>query len=138
MEIRGTLGDRAGLGALKNALEAYALRHRIIASNIANTEVAGYRPKRVEFEKYAELAMQSASHVQLARTDPGHLPPVDSGDSIPSRVVEEPAAPGEEAGVDLETEIVSMVKTQLSYRLAVRLLDMKYNQLHSAITGKSR
>jgi flagellar basal-body rod protein FlgB len=138
MEIQGTLGDRAGLGALKNALEAYALRHRVIAGNIANAEVAGYRPKQVEFEKYAEQAMANASQVHLARTDPGHLPPVDSEGSIPSRVVEEPAGPDQETGVDLEKEIVAMVENQLSYRLAVRLLDMKYNQLHSAITGRSR
>ena len=138
MEIRGTLGDRAGLGALKNALEAYALRHRVISGNIANAEVAGYRPKRVAFEKYAEQAMANASNVQMARTDPGHLPPDSGTESIPSLVVDEPVRPGEDPGVDLEKEIVSMVKNQLSYRLAVRLLDMKYTQLHSAITGKSR
>ena len=35
-------------------------------------------------------------------------------------------------------KMVSLVENQLSYRLAVRLLDMKYNALQKAIHGSSR
>jgi flagellar basal-body rod protein FlgB len=138
MEIRGTLGDRAGLGPLKRALDAYALRHRVIAANIANAEVQGYNPKRVEFEKYAQRAIEKTMNVHMARTDPKHMSAEESLDFIEPEVTQESVPGGENPGVDVEKEIVGMVKNQLSYRLAVRLLDMKYSQLHSAITGNRR
>ena len=144
MLVKGTLGDRAGLAPLKQALHAYALRHRAIASNIANAEVPGYQPKRVTFEEVAKKALSTTSGVEGAVTHPRHIP-VGGGPSNPLRPVVEteaaqpgPAGQPAETGVDLEKEMVLLVENQLSYRLAVRLLDMKYNALHKAIRGSSR
>jgi flagellar basal body rod protein FlgB len=163
MQVSGTLGNRAGLAPLKQALHAYALRHRVIASNIANAEVEGYQPRRVTFEDAARKAMGNGTGLSGYATDPGHMP-VGNGpaDSIQPRIVTErsPAATeagagttGEDttasgvnpssgvnagSGVDLETEMVALVENQLSFRLATRLLDMKYNTLTKAIRGSSR
>jgi flagellar basal-body rod protein FlgB len=136
MKIAGTLGDRAGAGALKQALHAYALRQRATASNIANAEVPGYRAQRVEFEDFMRRALGPVTPVEGARTHPGHLP-LGAPPSGTARVVEEAPADAA-AGVDLEREMVDLVESQLAYRLAVRLLDMRYNQLHAAIRGSSR
>ena len=144
MHVKGTLGDRAGLGLLKQALHAYALRHRAIASNIANAEVPGYSPRRVTFEEVARKALGTTARVEGAVTNPRHMP-VGGGPSNPPEPVVETEVQqaaggeqGEQSGVDLENEMVSLVENQLSYRLAVRLLDMKYNALQKAIHGSSR
>lgn len=139
MQVRSTLGDRAGLAPLKHALHAYALRHRVIASNIANSEVEGYQPRRVVFEDIARKAIGAVSGVAGYVTDPKHIP-VGNGPANPiaPRIETEPPPAGEDAGVNVEKEMVSLVENQLSYRLAVRLLDMKYNTLHKAIRGTSR
>ncbi len=151
MQVSGTLGNRAGLAPLKQALHAYALRHRVIASNIANAEVEGYQPRRVSFEDTARKAMGKGTGISGYATDPSHMP-VGNGPANPiqSRIVTErpPAgtAPGADTtgagetanGVDLETEMVALVENQLSFRLATRLLDMKYNTLTKAIRGTSR
>ncbi len=141
MQIQGTLGDRAGLAPLKQALHAYALRHRTISSNIANAEVPGYTPKRVTFEAAARKALNTTSGVQGYITNSKHMP-VGSGPATPLRpgIEAETPQPGTagETGVDLEQEMVLLVENQLSYRLAVRLLDMKYNSLHKAIRGSTR
>lgn len=138
MNIRGTIGDRAGLGALKQALHAYALRHRVIAGNIANAETPGYQPRRVTFEEAARRAMGGSTGVEGAVTHSSHMP-VGAGPLNPMHpeVVEQTPS-GEETGVDLQREMVDLVENQLSYRLAVRLLDMKYNQLQAAIRGTGR
>lgn len=135
MRIHGSIGDRAGLGALKQALDAYALRHRAIAANIANAETPGYRPRRVEFESILRSARDGAPAVRGATTDPRHIP---LGAPAPADVEPRETIDAASEGVDVEREMVDMVKNQLAYRLAVRLLDMKYNQLHAAIRGSSR
>lgn len=136
--IRGTLGDRAGLAPLKQALNAYALRHRVISGNIANAETPGYQPRRVEFESSMKQALATTRFVHPTVTDPRDIPVGDSSpDSVEPQVVSAPQT-GKENGVDLQKEMVALVENQLSYRLAVRLLDMKYNQLHAAIRGSIR
>jgi flagellar basal-body rod protein FlgB len=151
MQVSGTLGNRAGLAPLKQALHAYALRHRVIASNIANAEVEGYQPRRVSFEETARRAMGTGTGVSGYITDPAHIP-VGNGPANPIQariVTERPMATPETGdtttgtsetagGVDLETEMVALVENQLSFRLATRLLDMKYNTLTKAIRGTSR
>jgi len=133
MKIHGNLGDRAGLGPLKRALQAYALRHRVSAANIANAEVPGYTPKRVRFEDALAASLEGRREVAVVRTHPRHLEGTKTSEPVP-RVVTD----SESQGVDLEKEMVAMVENQLAYRLAVRLLEMKYRQLHSAIRGTSR
>lgn len=144
MLIRGSLGDRAGLAPLKSALTAYALRHRVISSNIANAEVDGYRPRRVVFEDVARRALAESGGVEGYVTNPAHMPVgVGSGGSVTPRIETEPPSvlpdgTTVESGVDMEKEMVALVENQLNYRLAVRLLDMKYTQLHKAIRGTTR
>ena len=43
--IKGYLLPRAGIRKLKDALDAYALRHRVTAENVANAQTPGYRSK---------------------------------------------------------------------------------------------
>lgn len=135
MNIQANLGNRAGMGPLKSALEAYARRHRVIASNVANAESPGFQASRVEFEEVARKVLAARSGVSVTTTAPGHIGADKPNEAIPSEIK---VAEGEEAGVDIERELVSMVQNQLSYRLAVRLLDMKYQQLRTAITSGHR
>ncbi len=139
MPVSGNIGNRAGLGGLKQALEVYALRHRVIASNIANAEVDGYEPRRVEFEEILQKQVRAVYSEATVATNERHYPVGQASSSKLGRVVAEAPDPETgEARVDVEREMVSLVQNQLSYRMAVRLLDMKYNQLKSAITGNSR
>ncbi|RMF32645.1 MAG: hypothetical protein D6747_08745 [Chlorobiota bacterium] len=48
MDVRDYL-FREKLPLMSTALEAYALRQRTIAKNIANATTPGYRPERVRF-----------------------------------------------------------------------------------------
>ena len=45
-----TLFDKTRIPLLGKALDAYALRHKVISSNIANVTTEGYHSKSVAFE----------------------------------------------------------------------------------------
>ncbi len=136
--IEQTLFDRAHLASLKQALDVYARRHRVTAGNIANVDTPGYRAQEYRFEEL--LRGQGAHALAGARTQPGHLP---VGRREPALVEgrHEAQARGHDNGtndVDIDREMAALATTDLSYRLATRLLSMKYRLLRSAITGNAR
>ena len=130
--------DRAHLGILKNALTAYANRQRVTAENIANVETEGYRAREYRFEDLLRRA--GGRTLAGARTNPHHLP---IGPRNPEAVTgqEVTARTGYDNGVnnvDIDAEMTRLATTSLSYRLATRLLSMRYAQLREAVTGRVR
>ncbi|HOX26445.1 MAG TPA: flagellar basal body rod protein FlgB [Candidatus Krumholzibacteria bacterium] len=134
--IRHGLFEAAHLGDLKQALAVYANRHRVVSDNIANVESAGYAAREYRFEEYlagARLRLQGArtnpAHLALGRREladtPGDVRP--TGDDHDNGI----------NNVDIDKEMTDLATNDLSYRLATRLLSMKYQTLRSAIRGRS-
>ncbi len=133
--IKTGLFDSARLGALKKAVDVYARRHQVTARNIANVETPGYRAEKVKFE---ELLDRNRMSIPGKVTQPGHIPigPQDPLD-VQEQVVE--ADNGFDNGVnnvDIDDQMTTLATTDLSYRMATRLLSMRYNMLSSAIKGR--
>ncbi len=137
--IESTLFDRARLDALKQALGVYAQRHRVVAENIANVETAGYRAREYRFEDLLKTAA-GRGRVAGARTQAGHLPVGRrEAELTEGRVAEQDS--GVDNGVnnvDIDREMTSLAETDLSYRMATRVLSMKYRLLREAISGQVR
>lgn len=132
----GTLFTQARLGDLKQALDVYASRHRVVADNIANVETQDYRAREFRFEEYLAGA---AGRLQGARTNPAHLSlgRRDVGDTAGDV---RPADSRHDNGVnnvDIDKEMTDLATNDLSYRLATRLLSMKYANLRSAVRGRT-
>ncbi|MBD3221074.1 flagellar basal body rod protein FlgB [bacterium] len=128
--------DTARLGDLKKALDVYASRHRVVADNIANVETAGYSARELRFEQYLADA---SLRLEGARTDANHL---DLGRRDLDRARPEVHETGSDFdnginNVDIDREMTDLATNDLSYRLATRLLSMKYQNLRSAIRGRS-
>jgi flagellar basal-body rod protein FlgB len=126
----------AHLGELKKALDVYAARHRVVADNIANVETAGYRARELRFEDYRA---GETLRRQGARTDPGHL---HLGRRRLDAVEGQPAYAASDYdngvnNVDIDREMTDLATNDLAYRLATRLLSMKYQNLRSAIRGRA-
>ncbi len=135
--IEKTMFQQANLGAIKKALTVYASRHRVVAENIANIETAGYRTQEYRFEEYLDTARQKLHGL---RTHPRHLP-------IGRHSLDETTGSVAETGskydnginnVDIDQEMAGLATNDLAYRLATRLLSMKYDLLRGAITGHVR
>jgi flagellar basal-body rod protein FlgB len=126
----------AHLGDLKQALNVYANRHKVVADNIANVETQDYRAREYRFE---DLLAGADQRLQGARTNDHHL-------HLGRRELETARGEIRHANtefdnginnVDIDAQMTDLATNDLSYRLATRLLSMKYQELRSAIRGRS-
>ncbi len=134
--IRSHIIPRTGIFKLKQALDAYSARQRVIAENIANVQTPGYRSRRVTFEENLRRAFQRRINLAQVPNPPRSIP-IGTVSMSPIKVVE--SADDYSNGVNnvnLEKEMTEMVETNLSYNLVARLLKGRIEMLRAAITGK--
>jgi len=134
--IRNHLLPRSGIFKLKQALDAYSVRQRVIAENIANVQTPGYRARKVTFEENLRKAFQRRIALAPVPNPPRSIP-IGTFSTSPVRVVEDPDDYSNGVNnVNLEKEMTQMVETNLSYSLVARLLKGRIEMLRAAITGK--
>jgi len=133
--IKTGLLDNSHLNTLKKAVGAYASRHQVTATNIANVQTEGYQAQKLKFE---DLVNGASGRLQGARTQEGHLSLGRRGmqEVQPEQVDSESTFDNGVNNVDIDTEMADLATTDLSYRLATRLLSMRYNTLRGAIKGR--
>ena len=107
---------------LSAGLKATDLRSKVIANNIANLGVPGYRRMDVKFESLLGEAIDSAS-----------AKPVDQ---IRPEIFEPRTTPIGANGndVSLESEIGELIKNSGRYKTYLRLIGKLYRQMEAAIT----
>ena len=121
------LFNQTNYQATKKLLDATALRHEAIASNLANLETPGYRRVDVAPSFSAELqqALKSGSADRLASLRPAlALDP----DAIASN--------RDGNTVQLETEMLHLNQNTLAHTMETQLLTGQLMRLRLAITGR--
>jgi len=112
--------------ASKALLDATALRHEALASNIANVETPGY--KRVDIAPSFSEAF--AAHLQAGGTG-----------SLPQATIEQDPNGGAERqdgnNVQLDKELMAMSSNSLQYDTLTEFVSSSLKQLQMAITGKT-
>ena len=125
---------------LEKALQTYSLRHKAIASNIANATTPGYKKIEVSFEDKLISEMNSTK-LTAAVTDEKHLAfgaqPISNVDP---EIVEPDTAKEDEFAsgynnVDIDQEMASLAQNQLQYRMASRLITQTFKSIQSATKG---
>jgi flagellar basal-body rod protein FlgB len=118
-------------GLMRLALQAYELRHRVIANNIANVDSEGFRPATLNFEqqlgplraavaagaspaRLEELAARVHPHAEVEADAPGA-----------------PAEPGEK----LDDQLVALTQNTLEYETMLTVMARYGGLTHLAITG---
>jgi len=129
-----------GMMSLRKGLDAYALRQKVLASNIANSETPGYVAKRVKFEAQLAKALDKQQS-GLARSSFDHLPirnGVRAMDSVVPEVSNVTTAHDENGvnNVDIEREMTDLATNQIQYTTAAKVMSMRYQMLKSAIMGQ--
>ncbi|HHF97929.1 flagellar basal body rod protein FlgB [Candidatus Aerophobetes bacterium] len=110
---------------LKKMLDVCALRHRVIANNIANVDTPGFKSRRVVFEeKLRSLLRRNIDGKKLKSLTPTIY--VDT-----SQVMRE-----DFNNVDIEKEMVRLSMNALRYDLYVQLLSGKLERIKEAIKGR--
>jgi flagellar basal-body rod protein FlgB len=138
MKIRAWL-FRERLPLLNRALDAYALRQRMIAENIANATTPEYRPQRVRFEEFFQQQQgvvnrgvrTDARHFPIGPPDPAEVAAQQEEASIPAP---ERYAAGE-SHVNVDREMSELLQTQIRFRFASRMVARYFQALQTAIRG---
>ncbi|MBU8871885.1 MAG: flagellar basal body rod protein FlgB [Gemmatimonadales bacterium] len=135
--IKTGLFDQSHLSTLKKAVDVYASRHKVTAENIANIETRGYRSQKLVFE---EMLNGADSRLQGAKTQPGHLSLGRSEIGSTEYEVKDSASQFDNGvnNVDIDNEMTDLATNDLTYRLATRLLSMRYTMLRGGIKGTMR
>ena len=113
-----------GFLLLQKALDGSALRHQVIAGNLANVNTPGFHTRDVEFQKALAAALEGRG---------GDI------EDVKPEIFEAEGLPARQDGnnVDLDKELVKMIKNALYYSTLTRITRAKISMLRSAITGRS-
>jgi flagellar basal-body rod protein FlgB len=106
------------MAAIEYAMDALNTRAEVTANNVANSEVPGFKASRVSFEE------------QLRRALAG-----DSMERVRGPEIAGTGDPGDAKGnnVNLESEVVDMMQTNLMQQAMVEAFNFKAGMLRSAI-----
>ncbi|CAN0515391.1 unnamed protein product [Phaeothamnion confervicola] len=125
---------------LSASLRGHEARNAAIANNIANAETPGYKRMDVSFE--AALAQAVETDRASLNRDPGSLTAFDSGagraiDETGPNVmsVDTTAVRVDGSNVDPDDEMAQLSANELAHQTVVSLLDKRFSQFMTAITG---
>lgn len=116
MVIAGTAA-----GAIEYALRGLAQRADVRADNVANLSTPGFRAARVDFETALRSALASG----------------DASRAGAPAVLADPSLPGPHNNtVNLESEIVGMMKDNLTRDALTNTFNAKVGMLRAAVSGR--
>jgi flagellar basal-body rod protein FlgB len=130
--IRETVFGSKGWGEARRALDAGALRQRVIASNLANVATPGYQAKEVVFE---ELLTGESTRLQMERTQPGHLAAQATAGSAAPQVIMR-GGDLDASGVNdvsVEREMTELTENTIHFQALSQFLANKYRAIRDAI-----
>jgi len=118
------LADISNVDLLSRLMDVAALRHGVLAHNIANVNTPGFKKSEVEFEQEFQQALDRGGR-GAARVQP---------------VISESIAPAlrnDGNNVDIDKELGSLGKNAMLFRTYSTLLSRHLSLMESAVTGKT-
>lgn len=113
------INDNA-MEVIEYALDALTLRSEVVANNVANSEVPGFKASRVSFENELRRAMDGVGPDKIGQASIELAPgsPDATGNTV-----------------NIESEVVEMIRTNLLQQAMVEAFNFKAGLLRSAIRG---
>ncbi len=126
------------ISTLERSLDLRSLRHRVLASNIANMDTPNYKAVELEVEKQIQSKPGSAPPVQLVRTHASHIPivrrPMDNVKLTPADPPQF-SLRGDGNTVDVDKTMGQLAENTILYRTAAQLISNKLKGLRYVIKG---
>ncbi len=111
-----------GIDLLGQVLDASALRHRVVAQNVANVNTPGYKRMEVAFEGELKKALGQPTG------GTGHVAPKVIETDNPERV--------DGNTVDIDREMNDLTKNALLYQAASQIVASRVASYRAAIAGR--
>lgn len=120
--------EQSGYAAARKMLDATALRHEAIASNIANLETPNYKRKDVDasFQSALKQALHSKDATQIA-----NIPLFISADPNATSVNQNGNS------VQLENELIQLSQNTMAHQLETQLVSGSLMKMRLAISGRA-
>lgn len=125
--------------SLKKALDAAALRQKVIANNIANVETPGFKRADVTFEHELTAALEKAEEatkLNLVTTDSKHITNKPRGvEQVQPQIVEQKDTSFrlDESNVDIDAEMAKLAENNIAYNTLAQLINEKLRMLRSVV-----
>ncbi|MBR0155843.1 MAG: flagellar basal body rod protein FlgB [Treponema sp.] len=128
---------------LNRALDVSSLRMNVAANNIANAGVENYKRTEVHFESELKKAFESEERArnafELKTTSPLHFKAnnvIDYRTVKPQRVVDYVSTEKPNGNnVNVETEAMTIVKTNMQYKMFCLIENHEFSQLKTAMAA---
>lgn len=124
---------------VEKALDASALRHNVLANNIANVNTPGYKRSDVIFEEELSHVLNRESSHKAMMTHQGHIPFDGSMiDHIKPRVVQENqfSFRNDLNNVDIDAEMAELSENSLTYNALSQQIAKNFQMLRAIIQGR--
>ncbi len=112
--------------AVKQMLDATALRHAVISNNIANVETPGYLRQDIgpEFQKNLNQLIKAGDVAGIRKLTPS--------------IIEEPGSPKNPSGntIQLDKELLELNRNSLQFETLTQFTSGSLRHLKLAITGR--
>lgn len=134
--MSGLFSD-SSLMALEKALDAYNLRHKTIAHNIANVNTPGFKRSYVTFEEELKQALGQSKGINLRRADARHFGQAGSLPEVKPAVKKDLSTSMRTDGnnVDIDLENAELAMNTIMYSAAATRLNQKLAQIRYVING---
>ncbi len=135
MFINRTILSQTSVPVSAKGLDAYMLRGRAQANNLANVTTPGYKRIEVTFEDQLKQALDQKK-LQGERTNQTHMylgkPELDKIKANAFRSNDQTLA-GEINNVDIDIEMAKLAENQIQYEFAVKFIQGRMSDISSAI-----
>ncbi|HOK55350.1 MAG TPA: flagellar basal body rod protein FlgB [Armatimonadota bacterium] len=115
---------------LSKTLDGLALRHKVIANNIANAETPGFTRSEVRFEDKLRAALDGGTTGSAKKRISESEASVDVDSTSPTRP--------DGNNVSIDKEMAELTKNTLRYEALIHLLNLKGSMTRTAITEGRR
>lgn len=142
------------MDVLAKALDGHAMRHKAIASNIANAETPGFKRMDVAFEDALKQVIDQKNRQQWAgdNSPPEFLPPGSLKTTHPGHYNPKPFPSSindvrsdvnraefffrqDGNGVDIDTEMAQLAKNSGKYNAIARMESQQFRSMRDVIKG---
>jgi flagellar basal-body rod protein FlgB len=129
------LFDRVGIPKMQTYLDLGGLRQKLIGGNIANVSTPGFESADINFEKEFDRLTGKSNRLAGVTTHIAHIPTGNSA-KRPPRVETADVKEGELNSVNMDEQIASLAKNEITYTVGATLLKRRFEGLRKAITSE--
>jgi len=111
-------------------------RQNLVMANLSNITTPRYRPRKIEFEKELQQALDQDARGRMTKTEQNHLPSQFDAETYEGKAMQEfqPRYVYGEDRVELDKEMAVMNKNAMQYNALTTIMQKNFMSLNKAVS----